>query len=130
MSKKFAEKNEIPHEKYDKPKTKYNDKPVLVVKVENITAEDVKETASAETEETLKLEEVPSGTKLKSVLVCPRKDVHRPLFSLPCFSNSNCGFLGSEVLCCDGRCLKGAHELREDAHQARKLVNLTNYALI
>lgn len=102
---------------------------MLVVKIENIT-EDVKETASKKiTEETLKLEETLTGKKLKSVLVCPRKDAHRPLFSLPCFSNSNCGFLGSEVLCCDGRCLKGVHELREDAHQARKFVNLTELCL-
>lgn len=102
---------------------------MLVVKDANITAEVIKEITSKKTEETVKLEETPNTKKLKSVLVCPPKDAHRPLFSLPCFSNSNCGFLGSEVLCCDGRCLKGVHELREDAHQARKFVLISQKLL-
>lgn len=93
-----------------------------MVKDTNTTVEDINETTSKKTEETA------ITKKVKSVLVCPPKDAHRPLFSLPCFSNSNCGFLGSEVLCCDGRCLKGVHELREDAHQARKFVYLTKVA--
>ncbi|KAH1015428.1 hypothetical protein HUJ05_013152 [Dendroctonus ponderosae] len=49
-------------------------------------------------------------------LICPHKDASKPLFSLPCFSNNNCGFLGKDMLCCDGRCLKGIKKPKGDPH--------------
>ncbi|KAJ8963482.1 hypothetical protein NQ318_018965, partial [Aromia moschata] len=40
-------------------------------------------------------------------LVCPGKEVRRPIFAVPCAATQECAFLGRAVLCCDRRCVNG-----------------------
>ncbi|KAL1512711.1 hypothetical protein ABEB36_002255 [Hypothenemus hampei] len=89
-----TEKNEIPYEKDEetkKIKPSNSDHPVSVPPL------------------------VEHESKLSS-FVCPNKNEPKPLLSLPCFSTMNCGFLGRDMLCCEGKCLKGVKRAQSERH--------------
>lgn len=144
----IPEKNEIPYAKDDDTKMyKSSGKPALVVKEpqyelktpsreikEQIMKTKEKETVVHKASESQKVENSTREPRREIIdkesivpLICPHKDTPKPLFSLPCFSN-NCGFLGKDMLCCDGRCLKGIKPPTGDPHHDRKC--LTNSSIL
>lgn len=123
----LSEKNEIPYEKDEKMKmSKSSSKPVLVIKEPNYetktSTSDIKDQASKTENATPELKEVQTTQKPLPSIVCPHKDASKPLFSLPCFATANCGFLGKDMLCCDGRCLKGVKPPKADADHERNYI--------
>ncbi|CAG9762207.1 unnamed protein product [Ceutorhynchus assimilis] len=131
----FEEKNEIPYEKDKTKMSKTSSKPILVIKEPQ---SDTKTSTLDIKEQTLKIlvseekyttpqtldghdtktptveEKLTVEPTKPQILICPPKNEPKPLFSLPCFATSNCGFLGKDLMCCDGRCVKGVPPPKTD----------------
>ncbi|XP_050316119.1 uncharacterized protein LOC126750520 [Anthonomus grandis grandis] len=117
----LAEKNEIPHEP-DQKLIKSSSKPVLVIKEghdeSKTTPANIKtqalEALNNRTTIATSTTEAPFTLRPWPDYICPPKDSPKPFLSLPCFATVNCGFLGKDMLCCDGRCLKGVKPTKTD----------------